>query len=182
MVTKKKSLRPDATPAGQKNANTDTWLTRVEAADMLALSIQTLANYETRGELHPQYVYRKTSRGHARITRVYDPQELKKLSRFNRDVIAPRDPGALAARAYEFFDEGRPEREIVRELQMTPDAVSALHEKWKDGGGADLVVTSTAKERLEKIVGSFDSVAELVERVTQLKPKSPQENNEPAAS
>jgi hypothetical protein len=154
---------------GQEKPDTATWLTRVEAADMLALSLQTVANQETRGKLHPQLAYRKNSRGQERLVRVYDPNELEKLRRVNRDVISTRDPGALSSRAYEMFDEGRPEREIVRKLQLTPDAVSALYERWKDGGGADLVLNDTAKETLAKILGPFDSIAELVERVTQLK-------------
>jgi hypothetical protein len=66
------------------------------------------------------------------------------------------------------YDEGRSERELVRELRLTPEAVQVLHDKWLDGGGADRVLTSNAWETLERVVGTFKSITELVEHITQL--------------
>lgn len=174
MVTKAKTVAAEEARQPGKKPDTSTWLTRVEAADMLSLSIQTLANYEEKGKLHPQYVYRNNRRGQARLVRVYDPHELKDLPRVKRFAIAPREPGAIAAHAYDLFCEGKSENEVVQEMFVTPDVARELHERWKDGGGADLVITTAAKEVLEKIVGPFKSVADLVGLVTRLKEPQPQ--------
>lgn len=100
---------------------------------------------------------------------VYNPHELTKLAGKLHRAVAARDPGEMAGRVYEMYDEGRTEREIVRELRITPDAVQVLHDKWLDGGGADRVLTTSAWEAIEGTIGAFKSVTELVERVAQLK-------------
>jgi hypothetical protein len=102
---------------------------------------------------------------------VYDPHELKKLAvKLRRNLnIQPRDPAEMSARAFELLREGKSMEDVVIELRMHPDDVRVLHDKRMDMGGASLVITPTAKEVLERIVGNFNSVAELVERVTQLK-------------
>lgn len=141
-------------------------MTRYEASDLLSCSLQTLANYERRGLLNPLRAYRSDGRGREHLMLVYNPQELHKLgTRLNRPMIADRHPGEVTARAFGFFDEGRPEREVIRELRLTVDEVRELHEKWDAAGGADLVVSDNAQESLEKIVGPFKTVTELVERV-----------------
>lgn len=100
---------------------------------------------------------------------VYDPKELSSLAvRMNRASVVARDNGEVAAKAYEMFDEGRKEREIVRTLRVTPDAVRELHEKWLDGGGADIVISPTSQEALAKLIGPFDSVAVLVDRLQKM--------------
>lgn len=97
---------------------------------------------------------------------VYSPQELQKLAnRMNRPAVSQRDTGEVTARAFELFDEGRSVREIVRELRLTVEAVRELHEKWGDTGGADVVISPNAKDALEKIVGPFKTVTDLVERL-----------------
>jgi hypothetical protein len=144
-------------------------MTRNEASDMLSCSSQTLANYERKGFLHPQHAYRPDGRGAEHRVIVYSPHELTKLASKLHRPISARDPGEIAGRAYEMYDEGRSDREIVRELRLTPDAVQALHDKWLDGGGADRVLTTSAWEALEGVIGSFKSVTELVELVARLK-------------
>jgi hypothetical protein len=145
-------------------------MTRNEASDMLSCSQQTLANYERRGDLHPQAAYRPDGRGVEHRVIVYNPHELKKLAiKLRRHVLQPRDPGEMAARAFELFREGKSMEDVVVELRMQPDQVEALYAKRLDMGGANLVISPTAKEALEKVIGSFESVAELVERVTKLK-------------
>ena len=136
---------------------------------MLSCSQQTLANAERRGDLTPHFAYRPDGRGAEHRMIVYAPHELTKLAvKMRRHIPThPRDPGELAARAFELFDEGRPEREVVRELRVPPDMVRELKEKWGGMGGDDLVINPAAKETLEKALGAFDSVAELVERVLQ---------------
>lgn len=134
---------------------------------MLQCSVQTLANYERRGKLHPKSAYRPDKRGIEHRVTVYDPHELTKLAtRLNRHVdVSSRDPGEIAARAYEIFDAGRPQKDVVQELRVTPDTVRELYEKWLDSGGADLVITPLSKELLEKLVGPFDSVTTLIEQL-----------------
>ena len=144
-------------------------MTRNEASDMLSCSHQTLANYERRGDLHPQFAYRPDGRGTEHRVIVYDPHELKKLAvKLRRHVLQPRDPGEMAARAFELFREGKSMEDVVVELRMLPDQVRELHDKRLELGGGDLVIFPVAKEALEKVLGPFKDVTELVERVTRL--------------
>lgn len=168
MVTSQKKLSVNPIVTGPKIPDTSTWLTRYEASDMLRVSGQTLANYERRGLLHPQRAYRADYRGAEHLVVVYDPHELKKLPRYGSSA-SPRDPGEIAARAFELFREGKSEEEVVVELRSSPEMIEQLHEKWKDMGGAELVISPGAKETLEKIVGSFKSVADLIERMKSFK-------------
>ena len=170
MVTVQKVPDGGTTTAKHKIPDTDHWLTRNEAADLLMVSSQTLANYERKGILHPQYAYRRDACGIDRRVVLYDPQELTKCPRYNRTSLSPRskEPGEIAARAFELFREGRTSEDVVVELRVQPDVARDLRDKWLDMGGADLVISPGAKEALEKIVGSFKSVADLVECVQKL--------------
>jgi hypothetical protein len=136
---------------------------------MLACSAQTLANYERKGDLHPQHAYRPDGRGVEHRVIVYNPHELKKLAtRMNRPgVVSPRHAGEITARVFELIEEGRTGREIVRELRLTIEEVRELREKWQTEGGADLIISPNAKETLEKTVGPFKDVTDLVERVAK---------------
>lgn len=143
--------------------DTTSWLTRNEAADVLNVSSNTLRNYESRGLLHPLRVPRIDAMKHAQLVVVYDPRELAKLPRgIGRSLVA-KNPGEIAARAFELFREGRSNEEVVIEVREEPDKVDDLRLKWLDAGGAHLVITPEAKITLEKIVGPFASVAEFVE-------------------
>ena len=86
---------------------------------MLSISPQTLANYERRGLLHPQHAYRPDLRGVEHRVVVYDPNELKKVPRYNSGRISPREPGEVAARAFELFREGKTVEVAVIELRST---------------------------------------------------------------
>lgn len=142
------------------------WLTRYQASDRLSCSLQTLANYERKGVLHPKRSYRLDGRGIDRLVIVYDPQEVNKLAvRLNRGTILPRDAGEVTGRAFDLFDEGKSEREIIRELRLTVEAVQELHEKWRDTGGTEIIISPNAKVALEKVVGPFKTVTDLVERL-----------------
>lgn len=170
VVTSTDALGSEPKVPASKLPDTSHWLTRNEASDMLTVSQQTLANYERRGDLHPRQAYRRDGRGVEHLVIVYDPRELTKLaSKLRRHLVLPRDPGEMAARAFELFREGRSMEEVVVELRLQPDQVRELNDKWLDMGGAHLVITPLAKEALEKIVGPFSSVTELVERVEKLK-------------
>src|SRR5262249_41939068 len=132
-----------------------------------------IGNYERRGKLHPRYAYRADSRGIEHRVAVYDPNELVKLPHPYNQSTPSRDPGEIAAQAFELFREGKTDQEVVIKLRATPDAIEVLRSKWLDMGGADIVIGSHAKEALEKLVGPFKDVAELVEIVTKLKERLP---------
>ena len=170
VVTSKKAPIEDADAADYKIPEVRDWLTRNEASDMLSCSTQTLVNYERKGALHPQHAYRPDGRGVEHRVIVYDPKELAKLAtRMNRHNLLPRDPGELAGRAFDLFDENKLDKDVVKELRLTPDAVQVLREKWENMGGSKLVISPVAKEALERMVGPFETVTDLVELVTQLK-------------
>lgn len=158
-------LTPPASPAETKTeARPDTsgWLTRNQSADLLRMSVTTIANYERRGKLHPQRAYRADSRGIEHSVAVYDPEELLKLPHPIQSAPAVREPGETAARCFELFNQGMTVRETVIELRETPERVRALHETWLDTGGADLTITEGAKGILEQLIGPFSGVAELL--------------------
>lgn len=140
--------------------NTTGWYTRNQVSDMLGMSLATIATYERRGILHPLQVLRVDARGMERPTFVYDPQELASIP---PNLRRTRPPGETCARCFELLDQGKTVREIVIELRESSELVIELREKWYDAGGADRVITPYAWEQIEKIVGPFGSIAELLE-------------------
>lgn len=163
------SAKNSPLPRGASRENdTNGWLTRNQSADLLHMSVSSIANWERRGKLHPRYAYRPDSRGIEHRVSVYDPDELQRLPPQVFRAPIPRQPGEVAAQCFELFDQGKTMREVVVELRETPEYVRSIYEHWLDTGGADLVITAEAKQALEKIVGPFDSVTELVEHVSKL--------------
>jgi hypothetical protein len=153
-----------------QTVDTNKWLSRNEASDLLGVSTVTLLNYERKGILHPQQARRPDRRGIEHSLIVYDPQELAKVPRSGRvNYITPRDPGEIAARCFELFDRGSTLREAVIDQREHPDKIRDLHDKWLDMGGANFVISPGAKEELEKCLGPFGNVAELIELVRELK-------------
>lgn len=138
---------------------------------------KTIASHERRGKLHPAYVYRRDSRGIEHRVSVYDPKELiKLLPQAHRPALA-RDPGEVAARCFELFNDGKSIRDVVIEMRETPDRVQGLYESWSSVAGVDgeLTITRTAKEALEKFVGPFSDVTDLVSLVEALVKQVPHE-------
>lgn len=105
------------------------WLTRIQAMDLMAVSIQTLMKWETEGRLHPE---KRPRAGSGRLTElVYDPQELAALPR-GRSRKRPPDEGELEARAFEMFEAGATIKQIVLALRVTVERAKALREEWID--------------------------------------------------
>ena len=153
-----------------KLPETDGWLTRNETSDALQCSPQTLKNYETRGLLHPRHAVRRDRSGAERTLLVYNPKEFAELpSRLSggRPRVEGRDPKEQAARAFELFRAGWELDLIVIELREDPDRIDHLHEHWLNQTKARHVITPTAKQALEQILGPFASVTELVEIVVK---------------
>lgn len=144
------------------------WLTRNQAMDLLGVSFNTLLSWERQGLLHVARAERPrpTGKNQYKEVVVYSPDELARLPRRRK---APLEPGEIVARAFELFDIGASLRDIVIKTRRTPAEIEKLRELWLDNGGTALVVGSTSKARLERIVGSFESVDELVERISETK-------------
>ena len=149
-----------------KEVDTSTWLTRNESADMLHVCVNTIANYERKGKLHPRRVYRPDAQGIERRVAVYDPDELVRLPHPPVQVSEQR-PGEIAARCFEFFANGKTIAEAVIALRETPDLIHTLHENWLNSGGSNLQITPIAKEAFERLVGPFASTADLLELVAK---------------
>lgn len=168
MLNSKKLDTSPAFSVRSFTADTSRWLTRNEASSFLSCSLNTLSNYERRDMLHGQYVKRVNSRGTEQTVVVYSPEELTQLAkRMKRTVV--REPGEVAARAFELFEEELSLKKIVVTLRTTPDTIEQLYEKWLDMGGSRIVISDIAKEALEALVGPFESIADLVECITKLK-------------
>ena len=149
MVATKRAARVD----------TSTWLTRNQAMDLLGVSMTSLYRWEREGRLHPGVGQRE---GSVRMVTIYNPEELARLPRKTR---VPDSEGEITARVFELFEVGASVREIVLRERQTIAKIEALHEAWLDAGGAELVIGQTAKAEIERHVGPFKSVGELVQRI-----------------
>jgi hypothetical protein len=169
---KKTGLHAAESPAAEvKLPDTDGWLTRNEASDVLRCSLQTLKNYESRNILHPRHAVRRDRTQAERMMLVYSPKELAALPSRNgggQPRLAIREPGEQAARAFEMFRQGQPLDEVVIELRETPDRIDHLHDRWLEQTHTRHVITPEAKRALEQLVGAaFKDVTELVEMLAK---------------
>lgn len=92
---------------------------------MAGVSYNTIVNWVNAGRLHPQKEMRLLTNGQHREIKVFKQAELMKLIR-RRD---PNEPGEVAARAFELFQEGRSIREVVIALRQTPERIEELHDQ-----------------------------------------------------
>lgn len=164
-AVKKMDTNPPVAVAEITTPDTSKWPTRSQVADLLACSPTTLLNYERRGTLHPQYVYRADRRGTQQRLVVYNPDEFRMLAfRMKRGSArgSAREPGEIDARATEMFGEGLTNADVVVALRVTFEEVDVIRQKWTDGSEARLVISPTAKEALEADNGPFKDVAALV--------------------
>lgn len=171
------AARPDFTPQAPKTkpilTDINGWMTRNEAAGFLRRSLTMIGIYERQGKLHPQYLERADSRGVTHRVAVYDPKEVMQLRQPGVHAEVARDLGMIASQAFELFNQGKTFRDVVIELKEPVELIRQLRESWMDDGNADLTITPSAKEILEKSVGPFTSVAELAERIESLVKRVP---------
>jgi hypothetical protein len=146
--------------------DTATWLTANQVVDMLGVAHDTVKQWERKGLLHPGRGRRVLSNGASREVRVYDPHEVAGIPR-RRTVRVPNDPGELAARAFELMEQGKSLREVVVDLREAPAKVAELHEQWLNLGGSDVVIGRAAADEIVGLVGPFDGVAGLIERLRE---------------
>jgi hypothetical protein len=140
------------------------WITRNQAADLLGVSSQILLMWERKGRIHAKMAYRFTTAGRYIEQVVYDPNEIIQLPRRSLRPIA-KDPDELAARATELFESGMNDREIVLELRVDYAKVARLRDAWMDAGGATRVLTRDQALAFAELLGPFETLAELLERV-----------------
>jgi hypothetical protein len=150
-----------------KAVDTTSWPTHTEAADTCRVSYNTIKNWVKQGWLHPQRALRKQANGAYREMTVFDPVELAKMAR-RKGTAFPNDPGELTARAFELFDEGKTLREVVIIVRAELQRIEELHDQWSRCGGSELVITPFARQELERLIGGFEGVADLVQRVSAL--------------
>lgn len=117
--------------------------------------------------MHPLTALRRLVSGAHREVLVFDPRELAKMARRKGDAN-PNDAGEIAARAFELFETGKSLREAVIALRETLPKVEELHEQWMRSGGSEIVITPVAHRELERLVGPFEGVAGLVQRLGEL--------------
>lgn len=144
------------------------WLTVRQIADSLAVSEGTVRSWVNRGVLKSVVKAQRRGRnGSLFLCDVFDPTEVGALDAKRRKgaPAPPNDPGEIAARAFELFDSGDELRKVVVKLRQRPEVVSELHDQWLDLGGAQVVVTQEARDALERVVGPFEGVADLVRLV-----------------
>lgn len=150
-----------------QQVDTSTWLTCAQVSDLLGCSENTVRNWIRNNKLHPKKVTRAHGNGVREVDAV-DPQEVVAAAAGRRRVASiPGDEGEIAARAFELFDAARPLREIVVALRVSPEKISELHDQWIDLGGGDLVIGRAARAELERFVGEFSDVADLVSRIAE---------------
>src|SRR3954453_9539338 len=108
------SAKPSATPprdvtspAQDRPADIDAWLTRSEVAEVLRVSVTTVRRLQGR-ELHPQ----RSEEG----VYLFDPSEVDELCARRPPPPEPRDcrdPGELAAEAFKLLRDGADVRDLV---------------------------------------------------------------------
>jgi hypothetical protein len=160
MAATSKAIRPSVT------VETNGWLTRAQAMDLLGVSMNSIRRWEADGILHPQFA----TRDNLREVAVLDPSELCKVPRRHRTPI-PNEAGELTARVFEMLDDGKSIREIVIQVRETVQKIGELREQWFDAGGADFVISKEARAEFERITGQpFRDVSELVQSIALLVP------------
>lgn len=145
--------------------DTTGWLTRDQASDLLGVSPVTIKNWERRGLLHSGRAWSTKS---AREITVYDPDELARMPVRAR-LLHPAKPdrGELEAAVFGMLDAGRSIREIVIELRVAVADIEIMREMWLETGGVELAITNVNKAELERALGPFATVAELVAKVRE---------------
>lgn len=166
-MRKKRPKHGGKSPAKKKEIDLGTWISRDDAARFVGVTVNTLINWQAEKKLHAMTDYRPDRGGSERRQWVYDPKELVKLRR-PQVAMRSRDPGETAARAFELFRDGENDAEVVIALRIPPDDVTTLRENWLNMSGSAVVINPAAHQLLEDLVGSFSSVADLVDRVTVL--------------
>lgn len=139
------------------------WLTRNEAADLLRVSNNTIAEWQRHELVRP--VLARSRHGNCEAY-YYDPDELRRVPRRANRFVGPHSPGEIAARVFELLRDGRTIAEVVIEVRVEPSVVEDLREQWMESNGRSLVVPERERDELERLLGGeAKNAAELVRLV-----------------
>ena len=147
-----------------ESRGTNGWITRNQAAELMGVSPQILIVWERKGRIEGKLAFRQDRAGRFMEQVCYDPTKICMLPRRSLRSVA-KDPDELAARVTECLELGWSDRDIVLELRVGYEKISRLRDLWMDGGGATRVITRELADGLAEIVGPFETVAELLERL-----------------
>jgi hypothetical protein len=148
----------------EKPRDLERWLTRAQACDLIGCSQTTLITWERRGKLHPEK--RQSFGPGPGFVIVYHPDELARLPR-RAHIEVPMDE--IEARCFEAFNRGVNLSQIVIEQRVGISRVRELFAQWHETGGSTYVISPKAREILINLIGPFEDVTGLVERVIQYK-------------
>lgn len=159
--------------AARPTTKTESWYTREDVLDLLGISEHTITNWVRKGILHPVWERRRVKNGQEREVMIFDPKELTKLPGRKRAARELPSSGEVAAKAFELFNDGAKQRDVVVATLSDPEKIRELHETWMDMGGADFVITPAARGVIEILLGPIADVAELVEKLRARLPVPP---------
>ena len=151
---------PASTPT---SGDPEALLTVAQACALSGLSPSSLYRRERRGTLRSV----RDGRHHRKLYRRADIEALGRGERAAQGDSARQD--ALARRVIERLDAGASTLAVMRELELGPDALTSIVERYEHSraaaarvGGA-FVVSTEARQKLEALAGGpVDSEAELL--------------------
>ena len=133
-------------------------ITRAEAAKLLRVSVFKIRSLQKAGLLTP-------------IERPDGTVEYARaeLDRVKAAVLLrshdPGDPGALAAKAFRLFDQGKDLREVVRRTKQTPEKVRALYAEWSHPDLSEGETRRRERETIEDYSARIEAQAKRWERL-----------------
>jgi Helix-turn-helix domain len=146
-------------------AKTESWYTREDVLDLLGISEHTITNWMRKGILNPIRETRWCKDGREHDVWVFDPKELVAAPTPRRRGREEPSAGEIAAKAFDLFNDGAKQRDVVVATNAEPEKIRELHETWLEMGGADFVITPAARIDIEKLLGPIGDIAELVEKL-----------------
>ncbi len=136
-------------------------LSREDAARALGVSVRSVGRLVESGDLQVTH----DDRGRP----WFDHDEVERLA-LARSRQVRREPGELAARAFELFASGLGPRDVVTAERVTPDVAAELHVRWVQLG-RNVVIDGARAERLAAALGLRELDVEQLERVVSALPR-----------
>jgi len=148
--------------------------TRTETMAILGCSMTSVIRMEAHGTLTRKTIVKPTKGGRTDIeVVVYEASEVtrqaermgKRMRMRGNGEMQSIPEGELTAIAFEMFDRGCSLREVLVRTREPVDKVQDMYDAWLDMGGSAITISTVAQAELERFVGPFASIAELVQRV-----------------
>lgn len=139
---------PPEAESGRHVPGTGKLLRRAEAAKLLGVSKSTLRRME--GEVLTPVVGPKN-------VRLFHEEEIRSVIVTRRaGISAQRGDGEVAAAAFTAFDENVHPVDVIKQIELDPDLVEALHARWARMRG-QLVLSSETRSKIQQILIGWDS-------------------------